>query len=279
MTKLDPEFIFSQQSLADFADCPRRFYLRYVQRQPWPQLEAAPEEFDVPAYRDYLRKGAAFHRWVERHWLGLPAADGATAADLAADAEFALWWRRFEAENFSALPVTRIPELEVLAPLGEFALTARFDLLAVDEVSGRAVVVDWKTMRGERAMRSDFLRERVQTRVYLYALAMAGGPYRGEVDGPPGCEFHYWMANAPGDRWVRFVYDLASFERDRAYLTSLSVDAAARDGEAEFEMTDDQRRCATCMYRTLCRRSDAQMHAAEWVDDDQEFESAETLEY
>ena len=118
----------------------------------------------------------------------------------------------------------------MLAPLGEFALTARFDLLAVDEVSGRAVVVDWKTMRGERAMRSDFLRERVQTRVYLYALAMAGGPYRGEVDGPPGCEFHYWMANAPGDRWVRFVYDLASFERDRAYLTSLSVDAAARDG-------------------------------------------------
>lgn len=279
MTKLDSEFVFSQQSLSDFAECPRRFYLRYVRRQPWPQLEATPDEFDVPGYRDYLRKGAAFHRWVERYWLGLPTADGETAAELAADGEFAMWWRRFEAEDFSALPDTRIPELEVLAPLGAFALTARFDLLAIDGESGRAVVVDWKTMRGERAMRSDFLRERVQTRAYLYALATGGGPYRREADGPRGCEFHYWMANALGDRWVRFVYDQASFERDRAYLISLTADAAARDGEAQFEMTDDERRCAICTYRTLCRRSDAQIHASEWVDDDQEIESAEALEY
>lgn len=282
--KLDREFVFSQQSLADFEDCPRRFYLAYVLRQPWPQLEPAPQEFDVPRYREFLRKGAALHRWIERRWLGLPAMDDVDApgvAELVADPEFALWWQRFESEDFSELPAARAPELELLAPLGEFTLAARLDLLAVDAESGRAVVVDWKTMRGEHAMRPEFLRRRVQTRAYLYALATAGGPYRGGVRGPQGCEFHYWMASAPGNRWVRFVYDQGAYERDRAYLSALSADAAARDGEAEFGMTDDERKCAMCTYRTLCRRTAVRVEPHEWIDDERapEMESTAALEY
>jgi hypothetical protein len=257
MTRIDTTFPFSQQSLGDFSECPRRFYLRYVLRQPWPQLESTPDGYDVPAYREFLRKGAALHRWVERHWLGLPEADGAASAELAADPEFALWWRRFLAEDFSALPAQRIPELALMAPLGAHTLTARLDLLAVDEHSGRAVIVDWKTMRGAAAQRPEFLRKRVQTRAYLYALAVAGAPYRGGREGADGCEFHYWMANAPDGRWVRFVYDREAFAQDRLMLEALAADAASRDGEAEFEMTDDHRTCGLCTYATLCRRGQA----------------------
>lgn len=269
MTTLDPGFTFSQQSLADFADCPRRFYLRYVLRQPWPQLESPPEGYDVPAYREFLRKGAALHRWIERRWLGLPEADGAASAELAADPEFALWWRRFQEEDFEALPALRMPELVLLAPLGAHMITARLDLLAVDEHSGRAVVVDWKTMRGAAAQRPEFLRGRVQTCAYLYVLAMAGAPYRGGRDGADGCEFHYWMANVPDFRWVRFVYDQESFEQDRRRLEALAADAALRAGEAEFEMTVDHRKCGFCTYATLCRRSSASAPTAdEFIDDE-----------
>ncbi|MCX6017621.1 MAG: PD-(D/E)XK nuclease family protein [Chloroflexi bacterium] len=280
---VDAEFVFSQLSLSDFADCPRRFYLRYVLRQPWPQIEPTPEGMEVLAYRDFLRKGAALHRWIERRWLGLPEADGAMAAGLVADPEFALWWRRFEEEDFTALPAVRTPELELLAPLGRFRLTARLDLLAVDEDTGRAVVVDWKTLRGERAQRPEFLRERMQTRVYLYALAAAGAPYRGGANKPDDCEFHYWMANAPEPRWVRFRYDQDAFDQDRAFLTMLSEDIAARDDEAEFEMTTDERKCAMCGYHTLCRRSAAVAADLRDIDEDVDIERAiagvEELEY
>ena len=39
---LPPTFQFSQNSLQDYVDCPRRFQLRYLLRQPWPAVESEP---------------------------------------------------------------------------------------------------------------------------------------------------------------------------------------------------------------------------------------------
>jgi hypothetical protein len=35
-------FHFTQSSLQDYLDCPRRFQLRYVLDQPWPAVESEP---------------------------------------------------------------------------------------------------------------------------------------------------------------------------------------------------------------------------------------------
>ena len=54
---LDPGFLFSQHSLNTYVQCPRRFLLRYVDRQPWPMLER-----DEPlAYEEHLARGRVFH--------------------------------------------------------------------------------------------------------------------------------------------------------------------------------------------------------------------------
>ena len=57
----------TQAQLSTVRACPRRLYLRYLARVPWPEapLGAAQEE----AYD----RGHRFHRRAERHFLGLAA--------------------------------------------------------------------------------------------------------------------------------------------------------------------------------------------------------------
>ena len=41
-SKLPPQFAFSQSSLQDYMDCPRRFQLRYLDRLIYPAAESEP---------------------------------------------------------------------------------------------------------------------------------------------------------------------------------------------------------------------------------------------
>jgi PD-(D/E)XK nuclease superfamily len=267
-TALDPGFIFSQHSLTDFNDCPRRFFLRYIRKQAWPLLEVAPLGMDALTYREYLRKGAQLHQWIERYWLGVPSPESvvpsvdSTSFLGTRDAELSVWWSRFLATDFSSLPPQRVPELELVAPLGEFRLYARFDLLASGGAGQPLTIVDWKTLRGERAPGYDFLKQRVQTRVYLYVLATAGEPYATDVRADHGldagsCEMRYWLANFPEQPWVEIGYSPAEYRADYERLLALARDIASRPDESAFEKTADERHCAVCTYRTLCHRGSA----------------------
>lgn len=251
---LASDFTFSQHSLSDFKDCPRRFYLKYMARQPWPLVEVSPQTLDALQYREDLRRGALFHRWVERYWLGLP-----DPPDLG-DPTLARWWERFIQTDFSDLPSQRLPEVELVAALGAHSLYARFDLLALSPPGAdepRAVIVDWKTLHHPEALPFAFYKNRIQTRVYLYVLATAGSAFvEGRPLKPERCCLRYWLVNHPGDPWVEVSYSQEEYERDREQLGALIASILARrEEEAAFEMTSDERHCTYCTFRTLCRRS------------------------
>lgn len=255
---LPGDFRFSQHSLSDFEDCPRRFFFRYIARQAWPLVETGPHGLSPTEYQDYLRRGALLHRWIERYWLGIPNSEPD-----AQDAELSVWWQRFLATDFSDLPEQRLPELELSAPLGEFRLYARFDLLALPPHPGplpqgareKIVIIDWKTLRGENAPSYEFLKRRLQTRVYLYVLATAGAPFNGGTPlMPEQCVMRYWLANFPERPWVEITYSQAEYALDSARLSALAQDISQREDEAQFPKTDDERKCTYCTYRTLCHK-------------------------
>jgi hypothetical protein len=52
---------------------------------------------------------------------------------------------------------------------------------------------------------------------------------------------------------VRFEYNQADYQKDAEYLQAL-VDTIQRSGDDQFPLTDDERRCAYCVYRSLCDR-------------------------
>jgi len=254
-------FQFSQHSLSDFADCPRRFYLRYVARQAWPPSEARANEL-----AERMEQGALLHTWIERYWSGIQAASKITNEPMAT------WWQHFLHTDFEtgpvALPPERLPELELVAPIGTHRLFARFDLLAFGGQPRQFVIVDWKTTRGPTtrgpttetenafAMADEVLRNRLQTRVYLYVLATAGGPFNdGQPIAPEQCSLRYWLADRPEQPWVMVPYSRQDYERDQQQLLELIDDVTRRTTMAEFEKTPDERPCTYCTYRTLCHRT------------------------
>jgi hypothetical protein len=243
MTRLTPDFQFSQGSLQDYADCPRRFQLRYLDRLAWPALEVAP----AMENERHLRQGVAFHRLVRQHLLGLAPERllrAATAQDLDR------WWQNYMAHPPAVLPPRRSPEIVLSAPMGGHRLLAKYDLIAV-EPGRRAVIWDWKTTRG-RPQRK-WLEERLQTKVYRFLLVQAGSQLNdGHAFEPEQVEMGYWFACFPSGPEL-FHYDALQYAADELYLSSL-IEEIKRLGAADFSLTEDHQHCDYCRYRSLCQR-------------------------
>lgn len=238
---LPAEFVFSQTSLQDYADCARRFELRYLQRVRWPALQAEP----ALEHERHLRQGERFHHLVHQHQLGIPAEALGASID---DPVLRAWWEAYLAWPLADVPARRWPETALSAPLGEYRLMAKFDLLAV-EPGGRAVIIDWKT--SPHPPPRDWLAKRLQTRVYPLVLALAGADLTdGQPILPEQIEMVYWY---PVGSAVRFAYTAAQFEHDQAALLQMVEDIAQR---AEFSLTPERKTCAFCTYRSLCDRGE-----------------------
>lgn len=260
---LAADFQFSQASLQDYVDCPRRFQLRHIRRLAWPAVEAEP----IARYEAHLRQGQAFHRLVQQEIMGVPqaqlarmaAAEGGLAPERG---HLSTWWANYLAARPADLPGTRYPEITLSAPLQEMRLIAKYDLIVV-QPGRHAVILDWKTS-GKRPRRG-WLASRLQTRVYRYLLVRAGGELNGGSPiAPEQVTMTYWFANFP-DAAEHLPYDAVQFAADQAYLHDLIAEIKQL-GEDDFPLTDDVRRCRFCPYRSLCGRG-VEAGALEAIDD------------
>jgi CRISPR/Cas system-associated exonuclease Cas4 (RecB family) len=276
---LPSTFQFSQNSLQDFSDCPRRFQLRYLLHQPWPAVESEP----LADFERLLERGQRFHQLVHRYTVGLPEAELVKLID---DPELRRWWRNYLESPPPDLPTAvRRSEVTLSAPLGSYRLVARYDLLALQPTQ-RAVVVDWKTNQKRPA--SNVLAARLQTQVYRYVLVKAGTVLNGGTPlSPDQVTMVYWFAEHPAQPEI-LPYDAASYTADTAHLTELvaHIDARAAGSEKVWPLTPDDRHCRFCTYRSLCDRGILPGRLAEF-DVDQalegslgfEFEEIEEIEY
>jgi len=240
---LPTDFQFSQASLQDYVDCPRRFQLRHVQRVAWPAPEAEP----ALENERYVQQGATFHRLVHQRLLGIPAERLSAAVT---DRDLRRWWRNYLEVGPSDLPDDQYPEALLSAPVGDHRLAAKYDLVAVD-AGRRVVIVDWKTSRKRTPWK--WLAERLQTKVYPYVLVRAGRHLNdGQPFEPEQVEMVYWFADFP-DHPARFVYDTAQYENDERYLTAL-IEEIEGLGDEDWPLTAQERCCNYCPYRSLCQR-------------------------
>ncbi|MFZ5820831.1 MAG: PD-(D/E)XK nuclease family protein [Chloroflexota bacterium] len=238
-----PSFTFSQSSLQDYADCPRRFQLRYLEKLVYPAAEAEP----ALENERRMAEGSAFHRLAQQYLLGIPAEK---LAPLAHTPDLARWWENFtRAPGIAALKrLACYPEFTLSAPLGDFRLAAKYDLVAVTD-DGRLLVYDWKTAR--KRPRDEWLAIRWQTRVYRALLAAAGSQLNGgRPVVPERCEMVYWFADFPDDP-ARFPYNQSQFQRDWDALARLVDEMRSA---SSYPQTEDRQRCAYCPYRSYCER-------------------------
>ena len=253
--ELPPTFAFSQSSLQSYVNCPRRFWLAYVEELTWPALEVAPYD----EHEQLLRRGAQFHRLVERAEAGLPKELLSQGLASPLDEWFESYLRHRPADLPSEIvEVERVLSAPLAVEAGRTRLAARYDLIAVggDDEDRRVVILDWKT--NQRATRRSFLQQRMQTLVYPFVLveASAGLPW-GPVS-PEQVEMRYWFTAAPTEP-VSFLYSSDLHAANRAKLNNILNEVLRGENRADFPKvadTDENRRrfCSFCVYRSRCDR-------------------------
>ena len=260
---LNPDFQFSQSSLQDYSDCPRRFELKYIRRMAWPALQSEP----VLERERQMELGQKFHRLVHQHHLGITPDVLSLQSN---DPDLGSWWQSYlQCNPLDSLPLLRLPEYTLRAPFAGFRLIAKFDLLAI-EPGLRAVIIDWKTARFRSSQST--LRKRIQTRLYPFVLAAAGAVLNGGVPlSPSQIQMMYWFPEFP-DRPEQILYSIAQFEEDRYFLQK-QVEEICTHSAGAFWMAEDEKRCLYCEYRSYCGRG----CKAGCMEDDGEF-SSESIE-
>lgn len=245
-------FEFSQSSLQDYAECRRRFQLRYIQRVAWPAVQAEP----IRENELHMQRGNRFHRLAQQYLIGIPEDSLTRMAQADRDAHLMVWWQNFLACIPADLPGTRYVEATLQTQLGSHRLVAKYDLILVCP-DGSVRIYDWKTSMRRPARET--LQKRLQTRVYLFLLAQAGGALGAREVIPGSCAvdpqritMQYWFAE-PGQPPETILYSSEQLAADQQYLTTLLDEVHSLPG-ADFGMVEDEKGCAFCVYRSLCDR-------------------------
>jgi len=231
---------FSQSSLQDYNDCERRFFLRYIERLTWPAIESEP----VLENERIQMEGQLFHRLVQQYWLKLPVEN---LTRLANTPTLNLWWENFLGYNFDLDEYEIFPELSLNSQVGKHRLTAKYDLVAVGD--DKIFIFDWKTYK--KKPRKERIAKTYQTRVYRSLLVQAGGFLNNDRSvNPEMVEMVYWFANFPNNS-IRFSYNTSQSNRDWQHLESM---ISRIDAQEDYPMTQDEKKCSYCPYRSYCDR-------------------------
>ncbi|MCE1254914.1 MAG: PD-(D/E)XK nuclease family protein [Anaerolineae bacterium] len=242
--KLPANFTFSQSSIQDYLDCPRRFELRYVLKIRWP----APITEPVIEYEHHVEQGLQFHQMVQQFVNNLPLElifAGATDPDLQT------WWNNFIASApIASYSGKKYPEYRLSIPFEGHRLVAQYDLVLADEKTGSAVIFDWKTSRVHP--KKEFMALRAQSIIYPFVLAEAGLP--SFMIQPEKIKMIYWYPNFP-DKPDIISYDIKRHQHTAAILKDTISNILDTD-QGSFLLTTDTRRCQFCNYRSLCSRGE-----------------------
>ena len=254
-------FDFSQSSLQDYSDCPRRFQLRYLEHMPWPAVEAELSAEEESRQQEGLR----FHHLVHQHRMGVPLGN---LAALAASQHLQRWWDNYSSSELALDGYVQRSEVSMFCSVGNQRLVAKYDLIAVKD--GHAVIYDWKTY--VRRPRDEWLAARWQTRIYRAVLVQAGAILNGRRPfSPDDVKMVYWFAEFPREPAV-FNYDVQQFKDDWAEIGKLISEITA---DQYFPLTSDRTLCRRCVYRSYCDRGD---RAAGWNEVDEDSLGGESFD-
>jgi predicted RecB family nuclease len=240
-SEIQKPFTFSQSSLQDYANCPRRFQLRYIEQLHWPAVESEP----VMENEHRQFEGQIFHRLVQQHLLGLPTEK---ISRLANTTNLQRWWGNYLSMDLGISDYMLNPELSISCPIGDHRLIAKYDLVAI-KPGEKALILDWKTYA--KRPRDEWMFARWQTRVYRALLTKAAAPLNQNVPIEPGqIEMIYWYADYPTQP-ARFIYDDKQFKRDWSSIEKIVGEISK---EKVFPLTDELNTCRFCTYRSYCER-------------------------
>ena len=247
---LPTDFIFNQNNLQDYADCPRRFELKHVLKQSWPAVLSEPL-LEVEAHQHL---GQNFHQLVQQYELGLEQKEIERSIH---NADLLSWWRNYLEFAPKGLKANRFVEHTLSIPFHDFRLLSQYDLILYDNHS-KCLIVDWKTSRIR--LPSNYLHHRMQSIIYLYVLAEVGSPSpKLPTIKPESIKMVYWFPQFPHESEI-INYSSQEHNQSGELLKSLVMEINQKK-LGEFAITENEKMCRFCNYRSLCQRG---IQAGNW---------------
>lgn len=234
-------FTFSQSSLQDYNDCPRRFQLRFLDKVQWPAVETAPllenERRQV--------EGQIFHRMVQQYFIGLPEEK---IALLASTGNLQRWWENFLTHGPKRTSGLNFTELTLASRIGKHRIIAKYDLVAV-KPEATITIYDWKTYH--KRPKRIWMADRYQTKVYLSLLHRSKEKILNlRSTESENNEMIYWYAEFP-DTPEKFTIQDTQASKTWEALEQLINEI---DAKQSFPMTENEKLCSFCIYRSFCDR-------------------------
>ena len=265
---LESNFHFSQYSLQDYVDCPRRFQLRHLLHLEWPAVQTAP----VIEQENRMEHGTLFHRMVQQVVNGIPPE---AITKRITDPILLDWWNTFlETDPLGMLPERQLTEYTLSASFASFRILAKYDLLAIEQ-NHKVTIMDWKT--SQHRPKTEWLTQRVQSCLYPMLLVLGGeGLNKSKAWRADQIEMNYWFVQFPDNAEV-ITYNQERYERDHQFINSLIEEIVTANEENNFPMTDNKKRCDYCQYRSYCERGLA-AGTLESLDDTEQLEEEESFQ-
>ncbi len=258
---LNKNFRFSAKNLQDYADCPRRFELKYLLKQSWPAEISPP----VQEVEEKIDDGRLFHKTVNQYLSGVP---GKIIVQSLKNSQLATWFKKFLDffEESRIYPFSS--ELKTITSLENYQLVAVFDLIGIT-AENTPVIIDWKT--SFRPPRKSYYQDRIQTSLYpLVADNSLKNIFRvASLHGFP-ITLKYWFPKFP-EKSIVFVKNQDEIKKDAERITNI-IKQIEDTPEGSFVKTDHLKRCDYCEFRSLCRRGISAgniLHQDEDIDLDQ----------
>lgn len=236
--ELPDKFRFSQNNLQDFSDCPRRFELKYLLKQEWPAVVSEP----ILEFEQHQQLGRSFHTLIQRHLAGIPAH---ILEDSLIDPLLHRWWKNyllfikpFQTHQFQA-------EVTKTIPFAGYHLTATYDCLVLD-TDHSITILDWKTSHFKTSAKT--LANRIQSLVYPFIYYET---HKDELSAE-NISLIYWFPEYP-DEPVKLRYS-SNQHTDAGVLLHDLIESITNNEPGGFPLTDNEKTCQYCIYRSLCNR-------------------------
>ena len=235
------DFIFTQQSLTTFENCPLKFKKRYIDKLRW---DGMPGE----EARRRVELGNDFHLLARRYFLGI---DTGLSLVTSENDELNRWMESLE-KNFKLDPNARyLPEYKLRIINSEFRLEANFDLLIIN---GNTIQIwDWKTQLGEgpqKEISSAKWIDSLQSIVYLFVLKeqmpyLLGGSMEYEK-----ISMRYWQPDPPKVLAEIIYHD----ELHKEYCETLKrkIQNVLQYDYSGFDKDHHNGHCRYCEFNRLC---------------------------
>lgn len=236
------ELYFSASSLRTYQTCQLKFKRRYIDGLFWPDDWVKDKE-----KKETQRLGQLFHTLAERYYLRGKIVDSKDVIE----EKVVKWLERLvdfrpynEVDQF-------LPEHRLQFNNQGLKLLAKYDLLHFTG-DNRAVIYDWKTYRSNS--QKSFLKRSLQTIVYRYLLATAGGDYSetGQWE-PQDITLIYWNPRFPDDS-KEFPYTQKQYLKDEKKIKELVEQIKETNFTVDEDVlaTSEKNNCLSCEYRPIC---------------------------